>query len=158
MDTLIEVISALLILAGIFTSLLPMISGPLISYVGLLALALTTKAPFGSEFYAAWGLVVVVLMILDNFIPAYGTKKLGGSAYGVWGSVLGALIGAIFFAPFGILAGPLVGAFVGEIIAGQSSDRALRSAIGSFVGFLFHTLLKVIATFMMAYYFVVYAL
>lgn len=155
MDTIIIILGALFILAGFIGSFLPVLPGPPISYLGLLALQLTANPPFSLNFLLIWALLVVLVMVLDNVIPAYGTKKFGGSSYGVWGSVLG-LAAGVFFAPVGLVAGPLAGAFVGELIGGKTKDRAFRSAWGSFMGFLGGTLLKVIASGMMGYYFLAY--
>jgi uncharacterized protein YqgC (DUF456 family) len=49
--------------------------------------------------------------------------------------------------------GPLAGAFIGELIAGQRSDRAMRSALGAFAGFMAATGLKVIAAGVMGFYY-----
>ncbi|MFT7157568.1 MAG: hypothetical protein ACI8Q1_002587, partial [Parvicella sp.] len=46
------------------------------------------------------------------------------------------------------------GAYLGELSAGQNSTKAMRSAFGSFLGFLTGTLLKFIACFVMVYYFI----
>ncbi len=96
-------------------------------------------------------------MVLDNVLPTWGTKKLGGTPYGIWGSILGLLVG-IFFPPIGFVLGPLIGAFVGEIIGGNNTDKALKSALGSFAGFMAATGMKVMAASVMAYYFFINAL
>lgn len=152
METILIILAGLLIVAGFIGSLLPVVPGPPISYLGLLVLQLTSAHPFSLQFFIIWGLIVVILMALDNVIPAYGTKKFGGSAYGIWGCVIGMIVG-IFFAPLGLVVGPLAGAFVGELIGGQKSDQAMRSALGSFMGFMASTVLKLIASGMMGYYF-----
>lgn len=154
METLLIIIGVLLIIGGFLGSFLPVIPGPPLSYGGLLVLQLTSPHPFSLQFLIIWALIVVALMVLDNVIPAYGTKKFGGSAYGVWGCIIGMVIG-IFFSPIGLVVGPLAGAFVGELIGGKNSDQALRSAWGSFLGFLAGTILKVIASGLMGYYFFV---
>ena len=84
-------------------------------------------------------------------MPAYGVKKLGGSKYGIWGSTIGLFVGLFFFPPLGIIIGVIAGAFIGEIIKGQSTQTALASATGSFLGFLFGTLLKLILCVLMLY-------
>lgn len=151
MELIVTILSIGCIIAGFVGSFLPVVPGPPISYLGLLLLQLTTPAPFGWQFMIIWALVVGALMILDNVIPAWGTKKFGGSAYGIWGSIIGLVVG-VFFSPVGIVVGPLAGAFIGELVAGQSSDKAFRAALGSFAGLLGATLLKVIAAGMMGYY------
>ncbi|HKL18850.1 MAG TPA: DUF456 domain-containing protein [Halalkalibaculum sp.] len=152
METIIIILGALLILAGLLGSFLPVLPGPPISYVGLLLLQLTSTPPFSVQFLIIWALIVIAIMLLDNVVPAWGARKYGGSPYGVWGSILG-LIAGFFFPPLGIIIGPIVGAFVGEMAGGKTSDQALRAAWGSFVGFLAGTLMKVIASGMMGYYF-----
>ena len=143
---------ALFIITGFIGSFLPVVPGPPIGYAGLLILQLTPDPPFSLTFLVVWACIVGGVMILENLIPAYGTKKWGGSPFGIWGSIAGALAG-LFFAPVGLVLGPLAGAFLGELVAGKKSDRALKSAFGSFLGFLAGTLLKAVATGMMGYYF-----
>ena len=152
METIIIILGALLILAGLLGSFLPVLPGPPISYVGLLLLQLTSTPPFSVQFLIIWALIVIAIMLLDNVVPAWGARKYGGSPYGVWGSILG-LIAGFFFPPLGIIIGPIVGAFIGEMAGGKTSDQALKAAWGSFVGFLAGTLMKVIASGMMGYYF-----
>lgn len=153
METILIIVGALLIVSGFVCSFLPVLPGTPVTYCGLLTLQLATQ-PFSTSFLVVWALIVVTIMVLDNLIPAYGTKKFGGSAYGIWGSILGMFIG-LFFAPIGIIVGPLAGAFIGELIGGKTSDRAMKSAMGSFAGLMVNTLMKVIASGIMAYYYFV---
>ena len=152
MEILLIILGSLLIVAGFIGSFLPVVPGPPLSYVGLLALQLTASHPFSWQFFLVWGLIVGALMILDNVIPAYGAKTFGGSAYGIWGCIVGMGVG-LFFSPVGLVVGPLAGAFIGELIGGKDSDQAFRSALGSFAGFLASTVLKVVASGLMGYYF-----
>lgn len=156
MVTILIIVGCFCIIAGFIGSFLPVVPGTPITYCGLLTLQLAIQ-PFSVTFLVVWALIVAVIMVLDNVIPAYGTKKFGGSAYGIWGSLLGMLVGIFFFPPFGIIFGHLIGAFAGELIGGKTSDRALKSALGSFAGLLANTLMKVIASGVMAYYFVINA-
>lgn len=152
MGIIIVILGALCVVGGFVGSFLPVAPGPPITYCGLLILQLATQ-PFTATFLIVWALIVAAIMVLDNVIPAYGTKRFGGSTYGIWGSIVGLVIGIFFFPPFGMIVGPLVGAFAGEILGGKTSDRALRSALGSFAGLLVNTLMKVIASGVMGYYF-----
>lgn len=57
----------------------------------------------------------------------------------------------------GIIIGACGGAFIGEIVFAQKDAAAsLKSAIGSFLGFLFGTGIKLIASGAMMYYIIVY--
>ena len=141
-------------LAGFVGCILPIVPGPPLSYIGLLVLQLKEDPPFGILFMVIWAAVTIAVAVLDYFVPIYGTKKLGGSKKGIIGSALGLLVGLFFFPPFGIIIGPLLGALLGEMVEGKKHRDAMRSALGSFLGFLAGTVIKLIASGMMAYYFI----
>jgi uncharacterized protein YqgC (DUF456 family) len=146
------ILGAIFIIAGLIGAFLPVVPGLPFSYVGLLILQLL-HAPFSITFMLIWlGIVILFGFVLDNVIPAWATKKFGGSAYGVTGSIVG-LIAGLFFPPVGFVVGPLLGAFIGEVISGQKSDRAFRSALGAFAGFMAATGLKVMAAGVIAFYY-----
>lgn len=152
METIILIFGALLILAGLIGAFLPVVPGLPLSYAGLLALQFVS-APFSLTFMLVWaGITILFSFVLDNVIPAWATKRSGGSPYAVTGSVVG-LIAGLFFPPLGFVIGPLIGAFAGEILAGQKSDRAFKSALGAFAGFMAATGLKVIAAGIMGFHF-----
>jgi uncharacterized protein YqgC (DUF456 family) len=153
MDVLWLVLGTLLMLAGLAGCILPFLPGPPLCYIALLIQQLQIDPPYSTNFLVGWAIVTVVVTGLDYVIPIYGTKKFGGTKYGMWGCIIG-LVAGLWMGPVGILIGPFVGAFIGEFLANSSSDQALRAAYGSFVGFLMGTLLKLIACFVMVWYFV----
>ena len=153
MDILWLILGILLMLGGIAGSVLPFLPGPPLCFIALCIQQLQTEPPYSSDFLWTWAGVTVVVTVIDYFIPVYGTKKFGGTKAGMWGCMIG-LIAGMWLGPLGIIIGPFVGAFIGELISNSDSDQALKAAIGSFLGFLAGTLLKLIACFVMAYYFV----
>lgn len=153
MDLLWTIIASCLMIAGIIGSVVPFLPGPPLSYGGLLVLQLREVTAFSTKFLLIWLAIVVVIVVLDYVVPVYGTKKFGGSKYGMWGCTIG-LIAGFWFGPLGIIAGPFVGAFVGELLANNESDRALKAALGSFIGFMFSTLLKLVTCLVMGWYFI----
>lgn len=153
MDSLWLIVGIILMLAGLAGCILPFLPGPPLCFIALLLQQLRDDPPFSSEFLWIWAVIALVVTLLDYVIPVYGTKKFGGTSYGVWGCTLGLLAG-LFIGPLGIIIGPFVGAFVGELLANANSQQALRAAIGSFVGFLFGTLLKLVTCLVMVWYFV----
>ncbi|MBT1699075.1 DUF456 family protein [Fulvivirgaceae bacterium PWU4] len=153
MDIFLLVLGSLLMLLGLAGCVLPFLPGPPLCYVALLIQQLQTDAPYTTRFLVIWAVVTVVVTLLDYVIPVYGTKKYGGTKYGMWGCVIG-LIAGLWLGPVGIIVGPFAGAFIGELVANSSSEQALRAAFGSFLGFLVGTLLKLVACFVMVWYFV----
>lgn len=153
MDYVLIALGILFILSGIIGCILPVLPGPPLSYIGILLLHFTEHYQFSTNFLILWAVITVVVYGLDYVIPAWGTKKFGGSKRGVWGSIIGLIVGFFFFPPFGIIIGPFVGAVIGEITSGKDTGAALKSGFGSFVGFLTGTILKLIASGMMTWYF-----
>ena len=153
MDYVLISLGVVFIISGIMGCVLPVIPGPPLSYIGLLFLHFTERYQFSSRFLIIWAAITIVVYALDYLIPAWGTKKFGGSKRGVWGSIIGLVIGLFFFPPFGIIIGPFLGAVIGELTAGKDSGVALKSGFGSFIGFLAGTLLKLITSGMMTWYF-----
>ncbi|MCW5518567.1 DUF456 domain-containing protein [Aureitalea sp. L0-47] len=147
MDIILLVVGLLLMLIGILGSILPVIPGTPISWLGLIVLYLAPSIEFDWTFIIITGIVAIGIYILDYIIPAIGTKKFGGSRAGAWGTIIGLIVGIIAPIPFGILIGPFLGALVGEMAFNQTDGpKALKAAFGSFIGFLASTFMKLFAT------------
>jgi uncharacterized protein len=153
MDIFWIVVGGLFMVVGLAGCFLPVIPGPPLAFIGLWIQQLKSQQPFEARFLWIWAGVTLLVTVLDYWMPVYSTKKFGGSKYGIWGCTIGLIIG-LWMGPLGIILGPFVGAFVGEIIANQNSSNAFKAAVGSFVGFLFSTLLKLIACSIMIWYWV----
>lgn len=153
MDILLLVLGVILMLVGLAGCILPFLPGPPLCFAALLIQQLQSSPPYTSDFLLTWAGITIVVTALDYVIPIYGTKRFGGTKYGVWGSVVG-LIGGLWMGPLGLIIGPFIGALTGELIANSKSEHALRAALGSFVGFLLGTLLKLVACFVMGWYFI----
>lgn len=153
MDIFLLVFSSVLILVGLVGCVLPILPGPPISFVGLLMLHYSSYGNFTSKNLWFFGVLAIVVTILDYVIPIWGTKRFGGSKRGQWGATFG-LIAGLFLGPFGIILGPFFGAYLGEISGGGDSKMAMKSALGSFLGFLMGTGIKLITSGVMAYLFV----
>ncbi|NCD43277.1 MAG: DUF456 domain-containing protein [Bacteroidia bacterium] len=130
---------------GLVGCIVPILPGPPIAYIGLLLMQLADPRPFTMNFMLMMATIVVGVTVVDNVIPVYGTKKMGGSKKGVWGATIGLIIG-LFFAPVGLIVGPFAGAFIGEMLGGQDSRTAMKSGFGSLLGFLMGTGLKLIVS------------
>jgi len=155
LETVLIIAGGICIVIGIIGCFIPVLPGPALSYVGILLLQLTPRHPFSTQFLIIYGILTVVVLVIDYVFPVYGTKKLQGTKYGIWGSAIGLIIGILFFLPFGIIVGPLLGAFLGELITGKEIARALKSALGSLIGFLAGTAIKLVLSITMAYYYII---
>lgn len=153
MEILWIIIGSLFIVAGFVGVFVPIIPGTPLIFMSLLIMQFLLGSPFTWTFLIIWGLVVAVVTTLDGLIPAEGARRMGGSRYGIYGCLIGALIGLVFFPPFGIIVGPIAGAFIGELVSGRKSKSAWRAAMGSFVGYLVATVLKLSVSVVLTYYF-----
>lgn len=147
MDIILLVISLALCITGILGSFLPVLPGVPVSWLGLLLLHFTSAIPMNYTFLGITLLVTIIIFILQYTIPAYGTKRFGGSKSGMWGATLGLIIGIFLPIPGGILIGAFAGAFVGELINKSTSQVALKAAVGSFIGLLASTFMEFFVAF-----------
>jgi uncharacterized protein YqgC (DUF456 family) len=158
MDIFLLIIGFLFAFLGLIGSFLPILPGPPTSWVGLLLLHLTEVVPTNWTFLSILLGIAILVQVIDYIIPAIGTKKFGGSRYGVIGTMLGLVIGIIAPIPFGIIIGPFVGAFIGEMIKdSKDKNKALKAAFGSFIGFITSSFLKFItAAVFVGFYFSIF--
>ena len=154
MDIFLLLLSFLFIFLGIVGSFLPILPGPITGWVGLLLLHLTDAVPMDNNFLIITFLIALFIFVLDYFIPAMGTKRFGGSKYGVYGTTIGLIIGLLSPIPFGILIGAFTGALIGELLYdSKDTNRALKASFGAFLGFIASVTIKFSIA---AIYFVMY--
>ncbi len=142
-----------LMILGIIGCLVPVLPGPPLSFLGLISLQVTRFGDFSKTTLVTLAAIAIVVTILDYIVPVWGTKKFGGSKYGIRGATVGLIIG-IFLGPVGIVLGTLIGAFVGEMIFKDDVNYAIKAGFGSLIGFLTGIGLKLAASLIMAFYFV----
>lgn len=142
MDIVLIIIALLFMLLGIIGSFLPILPGPITSWLGLLIAHFTNAIPMNKSFLVTTLIIALCIWFLDYIIPAMGTKRFGGTRYGMIGTTIGLIIGLIAPIPGGIIIGPFVGALIGELMNKSDSKTATRAAFGSFIGFLTSTFIK----------------
>jgi uncharacterized protein len=157
MDVLLLLLAFLCMIGGIIGSFLPVLPGPPLSWIGLLLLYFTDAVPANYWVLGITLVITVAMVILDYVIPAKGTKRYGGSSYGIWGTNIGLVVGLFLPIPFGFVIGAFCGALIGELIYNAADHkRALKAATGSFVGFLASTFMNVVVCLMfLGMYFVI---
>ena len=165
MDIALIILWGILCLVAIIGSVLPVLPGPLLAYIAFILLQFTSGHPFSRTFFIIRALIIIFLTVLDYVVPSRGTKKFGWTKRGVRGSNIWLIITVIILpilwitiGPFGLIGliwWPFVGAYLGEKRWGKKHTHALRSARGSFIGFVTGSLLKLVVSIIMAGYFFV---
>lgn len=154
LDVILIILSVLCLITGLLGCVLPFLPGPPVAYVGLVILHFTDKVQYTPAQLIVWLLVVIVVQIMDYFTPMLGSKYSGGSKWGNWGCVIGTLVGLLFL-PWGVIIGPFLGAVIGELLGNKEFSQALKSGVGSLMGFMLGTLLKVVVCGYFFYQFIV---
>ena len=142
MDIILLIIGLLLCLIGIVGSFLPIIPGPVTSWLGILLLNLTSVVDFNLNFVLITLTVAISVGILDYLIPVLGVKKLGGSRSGQIGTTVGLIVALTILGPIGIIIGPFMGALLGEMSTNKSIQDSLKPAFGSFIGVIAGSVIK----------------
>ena len=137
------IIGILLAIAGFVGCILPIIPGPPLSYLALIALSFAKDwEPFSPLFLIIMGALAVLVMILDYLIPILGAARSGASKTGIYLSMAGMILGIFFFPPWGIFIGAFAGAFAGEILEGRRGRDVIRVGWAIFVGNVLSTGIK----------------
>jgi len=154
MDTML-IIGLVFMVLGVVGSVVPVMPGPILSFVGL-ALLYAGKPDSISVFsLAIFGLVMALLIVADYVAPILGAKFSGASRKGLFGAVVGCFVGIVFFPPIGMFLGAFVGAIIGEMADGKESAQAVKAGIGTLIGSLFMIILQTVFAIFSTVYFLV---
>jgi uncharacterized protein YqgC (DUF456 family) len=142
-------IAAILVLAGVLGTVLPVLPGALLVFAGLFL------AAWAQDFtrVGMWGLAIIgALMALsfavDLIASMLGAKRVGASPKALIGAAVGGMAGLFFGLP-GILLGPFIGAVLGELIARGGFAQAARVGVGTWLGLLVAAVAKLVIAFLM---------
>ena len=140
-QTLIQIVSIILLIVGILGTFLPVLPGLIVSLAGLLIYKYGTDSSLSMIYIWIFVALTIVSAVLNYVIPAKTTKKYGGTRWGSIGSVVGTIGGMLFIPlPFGFLIGMFLGVFVGELLHdANDKQKAWNSTKGALVGFLYGT-------------------
>lgn len=147
--TLLYIAAAALVIVGLLGTVLPVIPGALLVFLGLLLAAYVD----GFTRVGAVGMTIIGILGLvswgtDFMATVLGAKRVGASPLALVGATLGGALG-LFFGLGGMILGPFVGAVAGELIARRDLRRAGKVGLGTWLGLVAAAVVKVIIAFMM---------
>jgi hypothetical protein len=143
MEIVLWTIAILAVLGGLLGTVIPALPGaPLIFGGVLLAAWLDDFTKIGGISLTVLGLLALLTFAIDIFSPLVGAKRVGASRQALIGAVIGSVIG-IAFGLIGILVAPFLGAFIGELMSGARPMQAGKVGVGTWIGMVVGTALKV---------------
>lgn len=124
-----------LLVVGLLGTVLPLLPGPFIIYVGgILHTFIRPESGMSWPGIALFTLLLLASYAVDFMSGAVGTKWFGGSKWGMWGVLVGGLVGLFFGLP-GLILGPIIGGFAAEkLIARKDFHPAAKATWGTVVG------------------------
>jgi uncharacterized protein len=149
MNAMLYIIAALLIVVGLAGAIVPALPGIPLIFGGIWLIA-------GVDHYhhlGVWWLLVIAFvgivgLLVDILAGALGAKRVGASPQAVSGALIGTVVGLFFGLP-GLIFGPFAGAVLGELCSGSSVLRSTHVGIHAWVGLIFGTLVKLVASIVM---------
>ena len=137
------ILTAILMTVGLAGSVIPGLPGSPLILLGAFLYAWHTGFEVVTWTTLFWLLILTLLsQALDFLASALGVKKFGGSRWGMVGAILGAIFGLFAGGIFGLLLGPFLGALILEMIHSRNMESALKSGLGTIIGFLMGTIGK----------------
>ena len=95
METLVIILAIVAGIIGIAGSILPGLPGTPVSWVGLLLLYIWGPEEMPMKTLIIWGVVTILVSVIDYVVPMYFTKITGGSKYAERGALIGLIAGII---------------------------------------------------------------
>lgn len=146
---LIKILAATLVLVGLAGTVVPILPGVPLVFAGLLMAAWADQFQHvGAVTLTILGVLTVLSLVADFLASALGAKKLGASPRAVAGATIGALVGILFGLP-GLIFGPFIGAVLGELSANRALVQAGKAGLGTWIGLLLGSVVKLTLSFLM---------
>jgi uncharacterized protein len=143
---LVDVLGVALIAIGLLAAMVPALPGIPLIFGGIwLIAAVDQYLHIGLWWLVGIALIGAVALVMDFLAGVLGAKRAGASQRAVWGALLGTVVGLFFGLP-GVLLGPFFGAVLGELAAGNSILRSTHVGVSAWVGLIFGTIIKLVAS------------
>lgn len=152
---LLAILCSVLLLAGLAGIVLPILPGVPLAWLGFFVYAIGTGFDrISITTTVVFSILMVLTLVLDLVAPMLGASKYKASKLGILGSFVGLMAGVIAFGFWGIILGPFIGALLGELVARKQPEQAFKSALGTLLGFLAGSLIKIVVVLTMAGFFI----
>lgn len=152
--TLLWILCAALIVAGLAGTVLPVLPGTVLVWAGIVLGAwIEDFQRVGTATLVVITVLAALAWVLDYVAGLLGARKAGASRQALLGAAIGTVVG-LFMGLVGVLFMPLVGAALGEYLARKDQTRAVRVGVATWLGIMLGLLAKVVLAFVMVGLFV----
>ena len=152
--TLLWILCAALIVAGLAGTVLPVLPGTMLVWAGIVLGAwIDDFQRVGTTTLVVVTVLAALAWVLDYVAGLLGARKAGASRQALLGAAIGTVAG-LFMGVVGVLFMPLVGAALGEYLAQKDQTRAVRVGVATWLGIMLGLLAKVVLAFIMVGLFV----
>ena len=152
--TLLWILCAALIVAGLAGTVLPVLPGTVLVWGGIVLGAwIDDFQRVGTTTLVVVTVLAALAWVLDYVAGLLGARKAGASRQALLGAAIGTVVG-LFMGVVGVLFMPLVGAALGEYVAQKDQHRAVRVGVATWLGIMVGLLAKVVLAFVMVGLFV----
>ncbi|MGN7919915.1 DUF456 domain-containing protein [Lysobacter sp. 22409] len=149
LDTFYYILAGVLVVVGMVGTVLPALPGLPLVFAGMvLASWVSGFEKVGWVVLVILGVLTVLSMGVDFVATAMGAKRVGASKLAIVGSIVGTFAG-LAFGLIGVFIGPFVGALAGELIHTRQLSQATKVGVGTWVGIVAGTVLKLGLAFAM---------
>lgn len=152
MDIFICIVWVILCLLAIVGSILPWIPWPQLAYIAILLAQFFISGLFSRWFIIVRWILIIILMVLDYYLPIIWTKKFWWSnRWNRWCIIW--IIVWMFIWPIWLILWPFAWALIWEYLHKKNVDKSIKPAFGAFIGFLSGVWLKLVVSIILLIYF-----
>ena len=142
-DAALWALALLLFLAGLAGAVLPAIPGAPLVFAGLLLAAWIDGFQRVGWFpLTVAGVLAALTFAVDLAATALGAKRVGASPLALVGAAVGTVAG-LFFGLVGVVVGPFAGAAIGEYAARRDLRQAGKVGLGTWLGIVLGSAVKI---------------
>ena len=152
MDIVCCIIWIILCIVSVIWSILPWLPWPQLAYIAILLAQFFMDKPFTRWFVIIWWIVMILLILLDYYLPLLWTQKFWWTKrWNRWCIIW--MIVWIFFGPFWLILWPFAWALIWEYLLKNNIQNSIKPAFWAFIWFVSGILLKLVASIILMIYF-----
>lgn len=130
---LIYILASIIVVCGLVGTVLPLMPGVPVIFLGLFLAAAVSKFSFISTATIVILFVLAAISVLVDYLSGFlGAKYAGSSLFGLLGAIIGVIFGVSVFGLIGVLIGPAIGVFVFDLLSRREIKKSSKVATYTF--------------------------